>query len=105
MKQLKLRFWYSDLKQLLLKACNYLNKVWVFLFIFGDHMLIKYASQVLSYILCGGVVLAVLAHQKSKSEMLSSQVKEGNVRNRLLQTDMRFQKISLQVAFKLTYAL
>ena len=34
-----LRFGYSDLKQLLLKAYN-LTSFLVFLFIFGDHMLI-----------------------------------------------------------------
>jgi len=40
METKQLRFQYSDLKQLLLKACI-LTRFGVFLFIFGDLMLIR----------------------------------------------------------------
>ena len=50
-----LRFQYSDLKQLLLKA-YILTRFWVFLFTFANR-LIKYEKQTF---LCGGVVLEVL---------------------------------------------
>ena len=78
------KFRYSDLKQLLLKA-YILTRFWVILFIFGDHMLIKYEKQVSSYISVWRCSFssAKLAYQKSKPVMLLSQVKlAGNVCHR-----------------------
>ena len=83
---LVLRFWYSDFKQLPLKA-YILTRIWVFRFIFRDRMLnanrlIKYEKQVSLYIsmwMCD-FSSAKLAHQKSKPVMLLSHVKlVGNV--------------------------
>ena len=55
----------------------YLTRVWVFLFIFGDHMLmgLKYGNQVSPYISAWrcGFSSAKLVHQKSKLVMLLSQ--------------------------------
>ena len=66
-----LRFRYSDLKQLLLKA-YILTRFGAFLFIFDDHMLIGEQKMKTKYhrtFPCGGVVLAVLnLHTKNLSQ-------------------------------------
>ena len=84
-KKCGLRFQYSDLKQLLLKA--YILKGFGFLFIFGDHMLMPgYENQVSSYISVWscGFSSAKLAHQNFMPLMLVSQVKlAGNVSHRV----------------------
>ena len=82
-----LRFWYSHLKQLLLKAYVYLDKVFGFsVYIWYANWLINYENQVSSYISAWrcGFGSVKLAHQKSKPVMLLSQVKlAGNVCHRL----------------------